>query len=1505
MLIVAGSIFLGNMQLENSWFFASVLSKSSSAGIVAAFPPNLSKIPRNHKVFGIQFAAPMDATTLNAANVFLKDKNGVNVPGTVTYDTNTLTGYFAADSDLVVSASPTNNPFTLTLTAGAKDVKGKTVGPYSTTYTVNNVLYKSVLDVNWTNPEPGPAGIDTMVASIDIAFKKALDPRTVSAASWAFRGSSASFASQTVYNPVNHTISIRPASPLLPNTTYTFTVKRGVVMDITGNSLKRDYIFSLKTGSNSNAVPYVKKTRFRTDGIEVDFDSLAPLSAGPATSTANYSLNCGGSAIDLSGAWFFYDPVKRQLKIGGIAMPEKSSCTFTLAPAIVAMNGNPLDEGSQIQTTGEKGARKIVSSDKYFSDFAKSSEGKWFKKEVCNDCKGLWDNPGIKFFNRIEAKTADNTAGESSDYTFSFPLTAALKNGDEIQIDFPGGFDVSLINIPSVANIYNDPAKIVKVVSVTRDLDSGMVGLKLDVSGGGTITGGSLKFTVKNVVNPTQASNEYVITYQTVSSADSILEGPNSFNPVVIKPAGNGEVIVSVLDLNTVEPVPDVTVFFQGRDFGIREVITNGDGDAVLENVLISSAGSSVVAWIDTSRIPAGYLNDAQTLNFRLTNAEPSQLDILFLEPSKLQIKGAITHDGIGVDGETKVDVIASGPDEVTAKIVTLNKTGNTNYVIDVKTEGDYSIALEPHRNGKSGLIETSFINPKPQILNITTAKSPLTANITLQKTSHKIAGTVTGSDGSPVTNASITAVAEHDQKNNRFTSVGKTNALGGYSLSVGPGKYKVEAYVAGFAGRVEKVVEVKNSDVTADFVLKKPKHAVSGNIADSSGNAIQDASVQCFNADGENSTVNTDANGDYVMYINSGDWSCEARSISLGAIPSASGVTVKNKTINSITAGMNFVFEEDKFSTIKGSLKGEGGSVIVSNWVGAERINKASKKFIALANTTKTDQNGNFSLIVPKNSSLEFYRLKTLAGQNAQLIIADNVNAASDINLGALVYPSEKTLTINIAGAPNTLNSAVVTIQNLAGKNFDMVGVNLVAGSGTAKIDLTNANYTARLKLPGIDEKTANFTISDANTAINFDYSNAALVTITIQVKNTAGTGLQDAHVEAFEQNTGSYVFATTDASGIAKLNLLAGNYTIKASRQNSISASATTTSGVNEYTLVLPDATSTVSVNVKDKNNNSAAYAWVDAIATDDSNKWTGARANGEGITTLNVPAGSSWNITARGASGAYGSQNGVVAGSNVNIVLNQIKSDFIPKDPVSLNIDPTQDNVLTSDIANLTVGANALGNATSNTSVNIKKISDVAKTATTSALGGIGVEVSSTNSRGEAIDTLNSSAVLDIKYDKSQILALLNTNTVKIDQFNAPLSAYDSVKNTWTVLDGAIVYATVQQNTGDDYATTDISDFIANFDSGKTYRNYNDFTVNYKATVNHFSVFAPVIFAPVNNGNSYIRKSQTMLRPSYSEPGKTTLKKLPPDCFSAEQNSYFSVLNRFIKLFTLQKS
>jgi hypothetical protein len=145
--------------------------------------------------------------------------------------------------------------YTATLKGGAggvADLSGNALAAdvswIFTTATPPDVTPPSVLSIT---PTDGALDV-TVDTTVTAVFDEALNPATVIAGSFELRDSSGTLVDATLaYDDATRTVSLTPASALVPATTYTATLKGGAggVADLSGNALAADVVWSFITGA--------------------------------------------------------------------------------------------------------------------------------------------------------------------------------------------------------------------------------------------------------------------------------------------------------------------------------------------------------------------------------------------------------------------------------------------------------------------------------------------------------------------------------------------------------------------------------------------------------------------------------------------------------------------------------------------------------------------------------------------------------------------------------------------------------------------------------------------------------------------------------------------------------------------------------------------------------------------------------------------------------------------------------------------------------------------------------------------------------------------------------------------------------------------------------------------------------------------------------------------------------------------------------------------------------
>lgn len=1416
------------------------------------FPLNGSKVSSDFRTFVIKFARPMDATTINATNINMKDALNNAITGTVTYDSNVQQATFKASTNFTVTSSPNNNPFTLTVGSGVKDSAGATLGSNVTAaYTISAGTNASPPAYSYSDPFNNSTNVSIYnTAIISTAFNIPLDPTTVTAANLSVTTTPAtdppvtiSGIGTTTYNPYNNSIEILTSLVLLPNTTYAITVSSNV-KSATGIPVA-PYTTRFTTGSTNEAqpAPAIVWSDFRTDGIEIEWNAamFEPL----AENVFNHTLVCNGSAVDLASSIIEWNAVTLRSNIGNLTLTSGAACDLTLSPSITNINNTAVAITSRIQTGT---VHAPYSGKGFLTSAASTTAGSWLDLDNCSSYTdlNLANCPSFIFNNPLNIAFSDLVANESHTSTaiFTIPVVKSFTTGYKLVITAPYGG--SLIGSATANNVLNNDItpdiQVVNFSSITNNETQKTMTLVLNVANNATIsTGSQLKFAIDNISNPNVAGT-YKFEYK-LTDANNITLQQGVFNSITFASTGASTANIVVRDRSNNNAIANVKVVFTAPNIGTTTLTTDGTGTASFAS--LPDTGMHIEAYILGDSVPATYLPSWTNTSFDLPAGSYTSTKTLYLDPANFTINATIQHSGIGTNGATKVDAFASGQNGWISRLVTLSATGTTNVTLRTGA-GDYNVGVGQHFDlQSSGTDNIAFVLPATQSVKVGTGLPTPSVTLSLAQANKNITGTILDTNGKALSGFQVVATS------NQSTFYATTDTNGAFNLAVTTGNYTVTASKYGLAGKIEKQVVIATTDTTValgNLTVKKPTRYISGTVQDSNGNKIKNATVNCYNATNSESVNGlTDSSGLYVVYVPTGTYTCEASVALLGSIPAASGVNTTSIVVGaSDITSINFSLNRGNNGNITVTVRNSSGIAVEGNFVWAEKFDKNTKQFIAYGNGASTDQAGQVILNVARNNaSTEIYYVETLGTNDEKLSIASNVNIASaDANLGIFTLPAYQQVTFNVSGLQSNTTEAEINVHDETTDDWSTATIAVTNGAGSTTISLPAGSYTGYLRVNGVSETIKTFTVSGSAASVSFDFSTTQMTLLTVYVQDNSGAPLKDVFVNAFEQDKDVSANGTTDTQGYASLNLIPGTYFINASKQNYTNRSATatvTTATRNEATFVLASASSNIILSVKDSSNTAVANAWVDAITSDGSNKWAGGRTDGNGALTLKVEPNTKWNITARDENGIYGTASNISPGvATVTVTLNQTQAGFVSSKPKNVSLNPTKDNVVSSDVAKLTIPAGALGKNASGTNISIKNVSNTPSIGALGALGNQAVEISSTDSSGKAITKLNSNISAEITLNKVRIDALINSG-VAPEKLNTPVGFFNTATNTWETVKGSTIYVTRQAVQGGPYVTTTITDFLNKRPTD--YANDYDDIIHYVFKPNHFTLFAPI--------------------------------------------------------------
>jgi hypothetical protein len=192
------------------------------------------------------FSEEMSASTINAATFMLKGPGTTAVAGTVTYVGTTAT--FTPSANLAG-----NTLFTATITTGVKDLAGNAMeGSFVWTFTTGATPDTTLPTVSSTVPVNN--AINVLINSkITASFSEAMDPSTMTAATFMLKGPGTTAVAGTV-TYVGTTATFTPSANLAGNTLFTATITTGV-KDLAGNAMAGSFIWSFTTGATPDTTP--------------------------------------------------------------------------------------------------------------------------------------------------------------------------------------------------------------------------------------------------------------------------------------------------------------------------------------------------------------------------------------------------------------------------------------------------------------------------------------------------------------------------------------------------------------------------------------------------------------------------------------------------------------------------------------------------------------------------------------------------------------------------------------------------------------------------------------------------------------------------------------------------------------------------------------------------------------------------------------------------------------------------------------------------------------------------------------------------------------------------------------------------------------------------------------------------------------------------------------------------------------------------------------------------
>ena len=219
------------------------------------------------------FSEAMDPSTLSAAT-FLVTRDGAPVAGAVTYSG--LAATFAPAGALALGAL-----YTATITTAVKDLAQETLAADHTwSFTTRAVADAVPPTVTATSPKSGAVNV-AADAEVTATFSEALDPSTVTVATFTVASGGAPIAGAVTYAGTTATFAPSSALPL----DGSFLARLSGVTDLAGNVLTTEYAWTFTTPPRPTVI--ATNPADGAQGVAIDSQIEATFSVPMAPATIN------------------------------------------------------------------------------------------------------------------------------------------------------------------------------------------------------------------------------------------------------------------------------------------------------------------------------------------------------------------------------------------------------------------------------------------------------------------------------------------------------------------------------------------------------------------------------------------------------------------------------------------------------------------------------------------------------------------------------------------------------------------------------------------------------------------------------------------------------------------------------------------------------------------------------------------------------------------------------------------------------------------------------------------------------------------------------------------------------------------------------------------------------------------------------------------------------------------------------------------------------------------
>ena len=1008
------------------------------------------------------------------------------------------------------------------------------------------------------------------------------------------------------------------------------------------------------------------------------------------------------------------------------------------------------------------------------------------------------------------ALVSDNNSGiaasaygisAAASYLFSIKATSSIPIGGKIVINFPSGYSLQGVTVDLTQTISNNTAT--QLASFTTTTSVGVNRVTLVTSIALTNAGDTIAVAIDGLTNPSTVAVYRPFFLYTTKANGGLLDGSifgfenadygsgapppvdtihiggtNTVRVVVYKQNGSTNSLLTGTDLTQVK----VGIGCPDKGFFVGEKWLDANSSVVYNNLLDCNymVGSEPFNKGDNS-----FYNSFLPPSFKTVPAIGGQSvtsSLIFGIPDATVV---FTITG-GVTGQNALVRAYSPSFESFSPIFTdhtyttpgFSSTGTGYVKMKVKSGQSWNFNVQSGAFGNVGNFSSSGTKYWPPSIPSTFIGSSGTstlgvfsyiqANKALLVTLSKVGGGVVNNacvgvkrSGGGMFMGSQDVICQPNYSNNQ------------YLFKVPLGSINIEVMRQGFGRPEEYPIGIIAATTTKEISISSPTSYISIKVQDASGNAINGAPVFANGSSGFGQSM-TNSSGTSTIYVPAGSYTVE------GFAPALGPLTAQTATVGVTNPLITFTVNSATFKTISGRVT-SGGTGVSGVKVGAHGTGSTTG-----GNGTETDSDGNYLLYVPAGTyEVGGWSDDTggLSPQNA------NVSSASVSNIN-WTLSAKGTLRIIIQNSSNVSPLFAGAFDATTGRGN---GSDSWTATGTSKyvdLGLAAGTYNVRAGSPVTGEITPGgetVTVIAGNTVTKtYNISTSStIVTLSGTVTTTGNVAVANANVWASRIGGPGFFSTQTDTNGAYSLNVPDGKtYLVGVKTLGYVASQGDVekiVSGSVTQNFTLVSAGETITGTIRNTSAAAITNGWVSAKKTVNGNDvWTGAPTNDEGGYSLTVDSGT-WTVYADGPCYVHSGGLSAATGSSGKDITLTATSNCTVATPQLNGITAASGGQVSKDDMTLDIPANALGTSQSTVSVSISDTDLVVSSPNATPLKRSVQSITATDSSGNAITSLQSSASLTMKYDPTELPNGFDESSIQLGYFDSTTGQWEPVAAT----------------------------------------------------------------------------------------------------------------------------